>query len=189
MHFIDILLLVPLLWGAWKGFSKGLIIEVATLGALLLGVWGGINFSDYMAEVLTNNFEFDEQYLPILAFALTFLLILALVFAVGKLAERFVNVLALGMINKLAGGAFGILKVAVITSVLLVIVQSYDEKMHFLPPDIEEESLLYQPMTDMALTIIPALESSKMYRDVQGSISPDSVLPALPMDTIPALNP
>lgn len=184
MHFIDILFIVPILWGAWKGFSKGFVIEVATLVALLLGVWGGINFSDMVADWLIGSFEFDEKYLPIVAFALTFLIILAAVFAVGKLVEKMVETAGIGIINKIAGGAFGLAKVALIISVILVIVNSYNDRLGFIPDDVKEQSLLYQPMTDMALTVIPALENSKMYQDVKdvsgfGTDSvPEQVAPA-----------
>ena len=39
MNYIDIVILLFLLYGAFRGFSKGLIIEVATLAGLILGVY------------------------------------------------------------------------------------------------------------------------------------------------------
>ena len=39
MNYIDIVILLFLLYGAFRGFSKGLIIEVATLAGLILGVF------------------------------------------------------------------------------------------------------------------------------------------------------
>jgi len=184
MNYIDIVLILPLLWGIWKGFSKGLIIEITTLVALVLGVWGGIHFSDYMAEVLSSNFEFDEQYLPMISFALTFLLILALVFALGKLVERMIGLVALGLVNKIAGGAFGLAKFGLIISILLVLINSYDERLHFIPKEVKEGSLLYQPMTNFALTVVPALENSKMVQDIQNVATSDTtatVVPNLPV--------
>ena len=166
MNYIDIILIIPLLWGAWKGFSKGLIIEVSSLAALVLGVWGGIHFSDFAAGLLTENFSFDERYLPIVSFALTFLVIVIAVYAIGKIVEKFVDVVALGFVNKLAGGAFGLAKVGLILSIILVIINSYDERLHFIPQDLKDDSLLYQPMTSTALTVVPALENSKLYEEM-----------------------
>lgn len=37
MNYIDIVILLFLLYGAFRGFSKGLIIEVATLAGLIIG--------------------------------------------------------------------------------------------------------------------------------------------------------
>lgn len=185
VNYLDIIFMIPLLWGAWKGFKKGLIIEMASLVALLLGVWGGIKFSDYMAEVLANNFELNEKYLPVVAFGVTFLGIVVAVYAIGKLIEKFVDLVAMGMVNKVAGGAFGMLKVGLILSVLLVIVNSYDEKAGFISDDLKEGSVLYQPMTDVALTVVPALENSQLFEDVKQeagemneSLSAESTEPA-----------
>lgn len=167
MNYLDIAFCIPLLWGAYKGFQKGLIIEVSSLAALLLGVWGGIKFSDYMAGVLSSNFEFDEKYLPVVAFAVTFLGIVVAVYAIGKLIERFVDLVALKFVNKIGGGAFGLAKVGLILSVLLVIMNSYDEKVQFIPQDLKEGSLLYEPMSEVALTVVPALENSELFEEVK----------------------
>jgi membrane protein required for colicin V production len=49
MNSIDILLIIPLVYAAWKGFKHGLIIEVFTLLALFVGIYVGIHFSDFMS--------------------------------------------------------------------------------------------------------------------------------------------
>jgi membrane protein required for colicin V production len=184
MNYLDILFCIPLLWGFWKGFQKGLIIEVAMLAALLLGIWGGIKFSDYIAEVITNNFDVGEKYLPVVAFGVTFLAIVVAVYAIGKIVERFVDLVAMKMVNKVAGGAFGLAKFGVILSVLLVIINSYDEKAGFISQDLKDGSLLYQPMSDVALTIVPALQNSQLFEDVSAEAS--ALNDAVSGDSIPA---
>jgi membrane protein required for colicin V production len=184
MNYLDILFCIPLLWGFWKGFQKGLIIEVAMLAALLLGIWGGIKFSDYIAEVITNNFDVGEKYLPVVAFGVTFLAIVVAVYAIGKIVERFVDLVAMKMVNKVAGGAFGLAKFGVILSVLLVIINSYDEKAGFISQDLKDGSLLYQPMSDVALTIVPALQNSQLFEDVSAEAS--ALNDAVSGDSMPA---
>ena len=73
MNFLDIILIIPIAFGAWKGFKKGLIIELFTLLALLVGIYSAIHFSDYMVEVVESNFNTQAKYTPIIAFALTFI--------------------------------------------------------------------------------------------------------------------
>ena len=48
MNYLDIIIVVPLLYGLIKGFSNGLIKEVTTLTALLVGVYVAIKFSLYL---------------------------------------------------------------------------------------------------------------------------------------------
>ncbi len=161
MNYLDIIFIVPLIWAAYRGFNKGLIIEVSSLVALGLGIWGGIHFSDYIADLITG--KVDSQYIPLVSFSLTFIIIVATVFVLGKLLEKAVNLVQLKLVNKISGAGFGIAKVVLIISVLLVIINSYDDKLNLIPPKVKEESLLYNPLTEVSLTVIPALEKSDLF--------------------------
>ena len=72
MNYIDIIICIPLVWGLYKGFTKGLIIEAASFIAFGLGVWGGIHFSDFIAHKISEWFNWHSPYLPIVSFAVTF---------------------------------------------------------------------------------------------------------------------
>ena len=54
MNFLDILILIPIAYGAYKGFKHGFVIELFTLLAILVGIYVGINFSDYVANWLNT---------------------------------------------------------------------------------------------------------------------------------------
>ena len=161
MNYIDIFLIVPLLWGAFKGYKKGLIIEVVSLAALGLGIWGGIYFSDYAVNLIVE--KVDDKYIPITAFMLTFLAIVLVVYFLGKLLEKIIDIVQLKFINKLAGACFGLLKFGLIISVLLFITDRYNQRFNFLPENFSESSLIYKPLVDLPNVLIPAIKSSKLY--------------------------
>ncbi|MEM9023249.1 MAG: CvpA family protein [Bacteroidota bacterium] len=163
MNYLDLALCVPLLWAAYKGFTKGLIIEVASLVALALGIYGGIEFSGFAADWLTAQWELDGDVLPIAAFALTFLVIVIAVYALAKVLEKVVNLVALKLVNKITGAVFGMVKMALIVSVLLVLLQVVERQFSLIPPDLKEGSLLYGPLAGFVPTIIPALENQEWY--------------------------
>ena len=97
MNYLDILLLIPILFGAWKGFKKGLIIELFTLLALLVGIYAAIHFSDYAVNVLENDFDYTGKYSPVISFVLTFLAVGAMVYFLGKVNCKFSTGLLLSM--------------------------------------------------------------------------------------------
>jgi membrane protein required for colicin V production len=163
MNYLDILLLIPILIGAWRGYNKGFVIEIFTLLALLVGIYAGIHFSDYMAAILRDSVGIESEYLPAIAFTFTFLLVGAMVYFLGKLIEKGLKILALGMVNKIAGLFFGVVKMVFILSAGLVILESYDEKGNFIPTDLKTDSLLYEPITKTSLTAIPALKYSDLF--------------------------
>ena len=161
MNYIDIFLIVPLLWGAFKGFKKGLIIEVVSLAALGLGIWGGIYFSDYAVNLIIE--KVDDKYIPITAFMLTFLAIVLVVYFLGRLLEKIIDIVQLKFINKLAGACFGLLKFGLIISILLFITNRYNQQFNFLPEDFSENSLIYEPLVELPNVLIPAIKNSKLY--------------------------
>src|SRR4051812_20315447 len=106
MNYIDIILCIPLVWGLYKGFTKGLIVEAATFIAFGLGVWGGIHLSDLVAAKLGVWFSSKSPYLPLISFAVTFLGIVILVFFIAKMIQRMADGMALTAVNKLGGAIF-----------------------------------------------------------------------------------
>ena len=163
MNWIDIVICIPLLWGIWRGFTKGLVIEVASLIALGLGIWGGIHLSDYTANFLVSEWGWETEYMPIVAFALTFLLIVVGIFLGARLLEKVVDMVALKLANKVAGAVFGMLKVGLILSILLIVVESIDSKFEVLPQDQKSESYLYGPIMTAATVIIPGFKESDVF--------------------------
>ena len=162
MNYIDILLCIPLIWGLYKGFTKGLVIEAATMVAFALGVWGGITFSDYIAQKMTEHFNWHSPYLPIISFAFVFLLIIAFVFLVAKMIQKMVDGIALSAINKIGGAVFGSLKFALMMSVVIFMLDAIEESYPMISFKTKEESLLYRPVGKIAPTLIPALDKSKV---------------------------
>jgi membrane protein required for colicin V production len=163
MHYIDLILIIPILWGLYRGFMNGVIMEAATLAAFFLGAWGGIYFSDFMAGLIKSWSGSNSPYIPLIAFAVTFVGILALVFVTAKLVQRFVeNGIALGLVNKLAGAAFGAMKFAMILSLLLFVIDSIGKEKPLIPKSVTEKSLLYKPVASIAPALIPGLSSSRL---------------------------
>lgn len=171
MNYLDIILVLPILIGAWRGFKKGFIIEFFTLLALLVGLYAGIHFSDFVADLLRDHLGMTSEYVPVIAFTLVFLGIGAMVYFCGKALERVISAVALTPLNKAAGMIFGILKMLFFTSAALVILESYDEKGEFLPEKIKSESLLYHPVKNVSLSTIPALGHSRLFIQASQQIS------------------
>jgi len=150
MNYIDLILLIFLLWSAYRGFRNGLIIEVASLAALILGIFGAIKFSYMTSDFLVEKFEMTTQYLPLISFAITFVIIVVVVHLLAKALDKLVKAIALGFVNRILGVLFGVIKTAFILSIILVILNTIDRNTHFLPEDKIEESFLYKPISAFA---------------------------------------
>ncbi len=162
MNYIDIILCIPIVWGLYKGFTKGLIVEAATMIAFGLGIWGGIKFSDFVANQMKKTFSWNSPYLPIVAFAVTFLGIVILIYFIAKLVQGMVEGMALGAFNKIGGAIFGALKFALVMSVVIFMIDAVEQSYPLVTSKTKEESLLYKPVGKIAPMLIPALNKSKV---------------------------
>jgi membrane protein required for colicin V production len=157
MNWIDIAIVVILAIAVVMGFINGFVKEVASLAALILGIWGAIKFSAFTAEKLYDYFDMTGQYVGVIAFIITFVLIVVIIHFIGILADKLVKAVALGFINRLLGVAFGLLKSVLIMSVFFVVLNAIDSKRPFLPKDLIEESVFFSPISDVAPVIFPII--------------------------------
>lgn len=156
MNWLDIVLAIPLLWFMYKGFRNGLIIELASLAALILGIFIALHFSFYAKDFLIDNFDIADNYLNIIAFAITFIIVAVLVYLVGKIIHKLINIVALGFLNRLAGGIFGLLKAALVLSVILYFLNGFDSSL--IKSEVKENSFLYEPVESIVPMIIPRID-------------------------------
>lgn len=154
MGILDIIFIIPLVWYAYKGFTKGLIIELATLAALILGIYASLHFSYLTVNFLNEHFEMNQKYIGILSFIITFILVVIAINILGKLLEKVVSLVALGFINKAAGGFFGILKAIIFLSFFIYFVNKFDKNRLIFSNSLTTKSVLYPYIEDVAPALI-----------------------------------
>jgi membrane protein required for colicin V production len=157
MNWIDAAIVIILIISVVMGFINGLVKEVASLAALILGIWGAIKFSSFTAGKLYDYFDMTGNYVGIIAFLITFGLIVVVIHFVGILADKVVKAAALGFVNRLLGIAFGLIKSVLILSVLFVILNAIDARRPFLPKEKIEGSIFYNPISDIAPVLFPII--------------------------------
>ena len=157
MNVFDIILAALLIYGSVKGFVKGLFVEVASLVALIGGVWGAIHFSYFAAGILKSYVSWEENYISLTAFAITFIAIVIAVSSLGKMFTKLADFAALGLVNKILGAVFGFLKTAFILSILLIFFNRVNYNFSFVEKETLEESILYEPIKSIAPAIFPSI--------------------------------
>ncbi|MFW5773496.1 MAG: CvpA family protein [Tangfeifania sp.] len=128
MNYIDIILGLLLLFAAISGFRKGLVSELASLAALILGIWGAIEFSYITTDFLIENFNFETEYLNIISFIITFIVIVILVHIVGSAVNKF------------------------------IVFDKIDEDVEILSKEAKTESRLYEPIRNFAPSLFPFID-------------------------------
>ena len=157
MGFIDIVLGLLLIYGLYRGLKNGLFVEIASIIALVAGLFGAIHFSYIVGNFLADRISWDERYLNLAAFILTFIIIVVVVHMAGKFLTKIADFAMLGLLNKIAGGLFGMLKVAVILGALLVFFDRANSSLGLVNNETVSSSLLYEPVKEIGAYVFSSV--------------------------------
>lgn len=161
MNVLDIIFLIPLLYALYRGFKKGMIHMISSLAALILGIIGAIKLRPLFASLLDSVFTISHENMNIIAFAVAFLSIVIVVHLVAYLVEKLVKAVALNLLNRLLGTAFGFLVTAFILSMILWPINEVNKQKQIIKPERIEGSLLYKPLSAFAPALFPYLKKEE----------------------------
>lgn len=159
VSIIDLIVLAAFIYAGYLGFKNGLILSLALLIGLALGVWGAKRFSDYAADWLLKNFEIN---IPTLSFALTFVVILLLVYLLGKLLEKTVSMLLLGWANKIGGILFSLGKAILILSICVYLFEQINIDYKFVSKADLDHSVSYPILQKIESLLMPKINALKV---------------------------
>jgi membrane protein required for colicin V production len=125
---IDIIFFILLAAAIFKGYSRGFIIAVFSVLALVIGLAAALKLSVVTASWLKNAVHIAAKWLPVLAFALVFMVVVLLVRLGARALEKTAEIAFLGWANKLGG----ILLYAVLYFIIYSVLLFYAEKLNIL---------------------------------------------------------
>jgi len=130
----------------------------ASLAALVLGILLGIKLRPLFASLLDSVFTIAPENMNVIAFAVAFVTIVLLVHVVAFVVEKLIKAVALNMVNRLLGMAFGLLVTAFVISMILWPVNKVNAERQIIKPERIEGSLLYKPLSAFAPAVFPYLK-------------------------------
>ena len=136
---IDIIFAVISIIAIIKGIRKGLVVALFSIIAYIIGLAAALKLSAVVAMYLQKNISVSGKWLPVISFAIVFIIVVILVNWGGKFIEKSFEMAFLGWANKLAGAAVYLVLYIIIFSILLF----YADKIHLLQPETFQKSTLY----------------------------------------------
>jgi len=158
MSFIDIIFAVLLCIALYKGIKNGLFVELASLVALVVGIFVAIKFSYLMKEILETKVSWEPKYIEIVAFALTFLIVVVAIHLSAKLLTKIADFAYLGWLNKLAGAVFSGLKTILALSVVILVFEKINLNNMLVKQETLDESIFYNPTKEISAFLYPKIE-------------------------------
>ncbi len=163
MNYLDILIAIPLIYGLYKGYKRGFVMEIFVVLALVIGLYVAFLFSDQVVRYSVDITQQQPSYLPSLIFVIVFLAVGIGVYAIGKLLEKVIKISLLSFPNRIAGLALGFLKLLYICGTVLVFLSSFQTASKLLPEDTLKNSILFPIATTFVTNTIPGVTNTVVY--------------------------
>ena len=154
MSYLDIIILLPVIYGIIRGVMRGIVMEVFAIVGIILGIVVARIYAGDAAAWLQQVSQWDVNLLrPIAAFVI-FILVALVCRLLAQLLTKLFKLISLGWINRLVGGLFGAAKWILIIAVIITCVDMLDGVLHFIQPELKQSSYLYP----RAIQLVQALK-------------------------------
>ncbi|MFP4229460.1 MAG: CvpA family protein, partial [Salinivenus sp.] len=142
MTLLDGLIGAVLLGGLLHGLSAGALRQIASLLGVLFALLVSVQLMHPVGALAAQSLGLSEATAPVVGFVVVFGGVWLLFVAISRLLERVLEALSLSLLNRVAGGALGGLKAALLLSVLFLVLAEVDVPA----PETRQDSLLYRPI-------------------------------------------
>jgi len=150
MTTLDVFLLVPFLYAAFKGITKGFLVQAGTLVALVVGMFVAYKFSQWLGLWMQSYWKIAGNVAYYASFALLFIGVLVGMYFLTRAIEQMIKSMALNWLNRLAGFVFATLKMALIVSTLIYIFEAINLKLKLVDKRLTNESWVYRYVQPVA---------------------------------------
>ncbi|MDX1639216.1 MAG: CvpA family protein [Balneolaceae bacterium] len=183
MNLLDLVILFPLLYFAYRGFVNGIIKEVLSIVAIILAVFLTFEYMGPLNRFIGPYFGGNEAYIPFISGTILFIGTVAVVQLVAHFSKKLLEAVNLNVINRLSGMAFGLLKSGIVISAILLLLAGFN-----MPPEkMRKESLTYSTVVylaplayDAVATVYPGAENfSNTIRQTLEEYNPVTNFPTL----------
>lgn len=135
----DIIVVIILILAVIKGYRQGIIVALFSVIAFIIGLAAALKLSVVVAGYVGQSVKISDKWLPIISFALVFLIVVLLVRLGAKFIQRTIEFAMLGWLNRLGG----ILLYAGLYILIFSILLFYADQLGFIKPETKTESVTY----------------------------------------------
>jgi len=136
---LDLIYAVIIILAVLHGYRRGLIVGLFSLVAVIIGLAAAMKLSIVAGKYIGRVIKISDEWLPIISFAIVFLLVVLLIRWGAKAIQKMVEMVMLGWANKIGGILFYVAIYTIVFSVLLF----YAEQMKILQPETINKSVTY----------------------------------------------
>ncbi|MBR5813177.1 MAG: CvpA family protein [Bacteroidaceae bacterium] len=143
MNTIDIIYIIAIVVASVVGYISGFLSRVSTIVGVVFGLFNAMAFHGAASAMLQEKTGWEELPATVVAYAALFILSFLAVKLIAATLKQFLELLHLGIINKLAGALFSALITFIIVTSIIDVSSTLMPENKYTGKTVQQESLLY----------------------------------------------
>ena len=157
MNVFDIIVGIPLLYAAYKGFRQGTAVQLAGIAGLFLGVFLAFRCGRTFGSWIGIKPPLDA----VIGFIVLLILVLCAIALLGLLVKKIFHIAGLGPIDAVGGVLLSIVKMGLILSILVYAFETINQTTHWTDNNSYKNGILYEPIHGCIDLLFPYLDQLK----------------------------
>ena len=120
MSWFDIIVLLVLLGAFVRGMQKGLTMQLAKLGAIIVGAIFAGKAANIILPYLLKTINISANIAIVVSYVLAFAIIFFGIKFIGRMIHSLFEALHLSFLNKMLGAVVGVISASVVLSILQI---------------------------------------------------------------------
>jgi len=148
MNTIDIIYIIATVVALVGGFMAGFLSKVSSIVGIVFGIFNAIVLQENASKMLQDATELSETNATIIAFAALLIASFIVVKIIAAILAWILNLLHLGIINKLAGALLSALMTLVIITAIVDVTSLLAPENKYTGKTVQQESLFYNKIAN-----------------------------------------
>ena len=127
MNLVDFLLIIIISWGAYKGFLNGLVKELASVLGIIFGIFLAKNYYFFLYINISLLLDIEPKLISSISLILIFVLTIISFNILARISTKFLQLIALNLLNKIIGAIIGAIKSMLILCFLIFIISKINQ--------------------------------------------------------------
>ena len=158
MNWFDLTVGILLLVAFINGYRKGLIMQLVGLVSIILAAVFGGRLAQTILPHINRIVDLSPELARVLSFILAFAAIAVALSLVGRILQRFVNIVFLSFVNRVLGAIIAAGTMMVFLSIFLNLVLILDRNERIIRKSIKEDSFFFERVEAVVPAIVPYLQ-------------------------------
>lgn len=157
MNIVDFIILLVLIFAAWRGWKEGLIVQACSLAGLLLGIWLASKLGPHVGAWL----HMEGKVASAGGFLVVLLFVVVGVALLGRLLRGITRFAGLGWADTLGGILVAMFKYLLVIGVFFSAIDAVNREDHLFGENSFSRSTFYEPVKKLSEKIFPVFDWAK----------------------------